>query len=67
MRHTTLISTDTLAANLDRGWAVVDCRYDLKDTEWGRAQYATGHIPSAVYADLFAPHALRVAPPEGRL
>ena len=63
MRHTTLISTDTLAANLDRGWAVVDCRYDLKDTDWGLAQYATGHIPSAVYASLS--HDMS-APPDGR-
>jgi thiosulfate/3-mercaptopyruvate sulfurtransferase len=55
---TTLISTDELGAHL-RGarptegpWVVVDCRSDLKDGTWGRAQYVAGHIPGAVYADL---------------
>ena len=37
--HTTLISTDALADHLADGWAVLDCRYDLKDDAWGRAQY----------------------------
>jgi thiosulfate/3-mercaptopyruvate sulfurtransferase len=50
--YTTLVSTDLLAANLDAGWAVIDCRYDLKDTAAGRAQYAAAHIPGAVYASL---------------
>lgn len=52
MPHTTLVPTGTLAANLDQGWAIIDCRYDLKDEAWGRAQYAAGHIPGAVYASL---------------
>lgn len=50
--HTTLISTGTLAAQLGGGWAVVDCRYDLKDEAWGRRQYLESHIPGAVYASL---------------
>jgi thiosulfate/3-mercaptopyruvate sulfurtransferase len=50
--HTTLIPPAALAANLDRGWAVVDCRYDLKDEAWGRTQYLAGHVPGAVYASL---------------
>ena len=49
--HTTLISTDTLASHLD-GWAIVDCRYDLKDGSWGHAEYLHSHIPGAVYASL---------------
>src|SRR6266850_5089408 len=51
--NTTLISTDTLASHLnDDSWFVVDCRYNLKDEEWGRAQYLAGHIPGAVFVDL---------------
>ncbi len=49
---TTLISTKTLAAHLDNSWAIVDCRYDLKNTDWGREQYRAEHIPGAVYASL---------------
>ena len=50
--HTTLISTETLAAHLGSDWAIVDCRYDLKDTGWGTQQYRAAHIPGAVYASL---------------
>jgi len=50
--HTTLIDTDTLAASLDKGWALVDCRYDLQNDSWGHAQYRAAHIPGAVYANL---------------
>jgi len=50
--HTTLISTEVLAAHLDGSWAIVDCRYDLRDESWGREQYRAAHIPSAVYASL---------------
>ncbi len=51
--HTTLISTDTLAARLDDpSWAIVDCRYNLKDEGWGRSQYLAGHIPGAVFVSL---------------
>lgn len=60
MSFTTLISTDELGAHLkgarptEGPWVVVDCRFDLKDEAWGRAQYTAGHIPGAVYADLNA-------------
>jgi thiosulfate/3-mercaptopyruvate sulfurtransferase len=49
---TTLIPTDILASNLDAGWVVVDCRFDLQNEHWGREQYLAGHIPGAVYASL---------------
>lgn len=52
MTYTTLVSTDVLAANLASGWAIVDCRYDLKDDAWGEAEYRRGHVPGAVYASL---------------
>lgn len=60
MSFTTLISTDELGAHLrgarptEGAWVVVDCRFDLKDEKWGRAQYLAGHVPGAVYADLNA-------------
>jgi len=59
---TTLISTEALAAHLDGSWAIVDCRYDLRNERWGREQYRAGHISGAVYASLS--HDL-AAPPSG--
>src|SRR3977135_2198167 len=51
--HTTLISTETLALHLaDSSWLIADCRYNLKDEDWGRAQYLSGHIPGAVFVNL---------------
>lgn len=53
MPFTTLISTEELAAHLDDpNWAIVDCRFDLAQTEWGREAYREAHIPGAVYAHL---------------
>ena len=60
MTHTTLISTETLAAHLSDhaagvatgGWAIVDCRFDLQDEERGREAYHAAHVPGAVYASL---------------
>ena len=51
MTYSTLVSTDILAAHLGN-WAIVDCRFDLQDENWGRTQYRAGHIPGAVYASL---------------
>ncbi len=51
--YTTLITTEELAPHLaDPGWAVVDCRFSLQDTEAGRRAYREAHIPGAVYAHL---------------
>lgn len=63
MAHSTLISTETLALHLDGSWAIVDCRYDLRNHSWGRDQYRAGHIPGAVYAGLSDDLA---APPSGK-
>jgi thiosulfate/3-mercaptopyruvate sulfurtransferase len=51
--HTTLISTDALEHHLtDASWLIADCRYNLNDERWGRAQYETAHIAGAVFVDL---------------
>ncbi|HEV3056606.1 MAG TPA: sulfurtransferase [Vicinamibacterales bacterium] len=53
MRHTTLVSTDTLAAHLgEPGYVIIDCRFALSDTGWGEEQYRAAHIPGAAYAHL---------------
>lgn len=53
MTHTTLVSTEQVAAHLgDSGWVIVDCRYDLADQAWGEQQYGAAHIPGAAYASL---------------
>jgi thiosulfate/3-mercaptopyruvate sulfurtransferase len=51
--HTTLLSTDVLAEQLvNPSWLIADCRYNLSDAVWGRAQYEAGHIPGAVFVDV---------------
>ena len=52
MTYKTLISTADLAAHLDGGWAIVDCRYDLQNDAWGAEEYRRAHIPGAAYASL---------------
>jgi thiosulfate/3-mercaptopyruvate sulfurtransferase len=48
--HTTIVSTDTLAAHLDDpAWVVVDCRHDLASPGAGAAQYAASHVPGAAF------------------
>ena len=55
----TLVSTAQLAENL-AGWAVIDCRCDLKNEAAGLDAYRAAHIPGAVYASLA--HDLSSAP-----
>ncbi len=51
--HTTLISTDVLAEHLvDPSWLIADCRYNLNDEIWGRAQYEAAHVPGAVFVEV---------------
>jgi thiosulfate/3-mercaptopyruvate sulfurtransferase len=44
----TLVSTADLARHPE--WRVFDCRHDLFKTAIGAEEYATGHIPGAVFA-----------------
>ncbi len=49
----TIIHTDQLASKLeDPSIRIIDCRFSLADKEWGREQYAQGHIPGAQYVHL---------------
>jgi thiosulfate/3-mercaptopyruvate sulfurtransferase len=48
--YTTLIDATALQALV--AVAIVDCRFDLRDTGRGAADYAKAHIPGAVYAHL---------------
>ncbi|MDH5257973.1 MAG: sulfurtransferase [Gammaproteobacteria bacterium] len=53
MSYKTLISTVDLKNNLDKdNWLIVDCRFNLVDTNEGHALYHQGHIPNAIYAHL---------------
>jgi thiosulfate/3-mercaptopyruvate sulfurtransferase len=53
MAHTTLVSTDLLAAHLsDPAWVIIDCRHDLAAPAKGRADYAAGHLPGARFLHL---------------
>jgi thiosulfate/3-mercaptopyruvate sulfurtransferase len=50
---TTLIECRELLEHLeDPAWAIVDCRFDLADPAYGAREWARGHIPHALYADL---------------
>lgn len=51
--YKTLISSIELQQSYEAGsWVIVDCRFDLKDTEAGRVAYGEAHIPGAIYAHL---------------
>jgi thiosulfate/3-mercaptopyruvate sulfurtransferase len=53
LTSSTLVTVEQLQAHLsDPGWCVVDVRHDLMKPEVGRAAYAAGHIPGAVFAHI---------------
>lgn len=48
-----LVTTEQLAEHLnDPDWLVLDCRHDLMNHSYGKAQYAAGHVPGAVFVEL---------------
>jgi thiosulfate/3-mercaptopyruvate sulfurtransferase len=50
---TNLIPPERLLPHLsDPDWVIVDCRFDLADTGWGRRQYESSHLPGALYTHL---------------
>ncbi len=50
--YNTLIDVHNLYQNLKDDWVIVDCRFDLMNTDAGQEAYEAGHIPGAVYAHL---------------
>ena len=49
----TLISARELTRHLDDPkWRIFDCRHDLANPAFGRAAYAEGHIPGAIFLSL---------------
>ena len=53
MLYQTLIDPQEAAAHLaDPGWVFVDCRFAIRDPQWGGLEYVRSHIRGAVYAHL---------------
>lgn len=53
MSYKTLISAQTLQRHAqDSAWVIIDCRFSLTDTTWGKRAYRQSHLPNARYADL---------------
>jgi thiosulfate/3-mercaptopyruvate sulfurtransferase len=51
--YTTLIEPAQLAALMgEPKCAILDCRFELSQPDWGERAYAAGHIPHALYAHL---------------
>ena len=66
-RPSDLIDVADLSRIIDsRTCRVVDCRHDLFDRDKGRADYAAGHLPGAVHADMDRDLAGPVTPQSGR-
>jgi thiosulfate/3-mercaptopyruvate sulfurtransferase len=65
--YTTLIQTAELAASMaDTRWAILDCRFELAQPDWGERAYASAHIAHAQYAHLDRDLAGAVTPGSGR-
>jgi len=66
-RRELLTTAAELASRLgELGLSIIDCRFDLLDTEAGQRAYLEGHIPGAVYAHLDRDLAGPVGPADGR-
>ena len=62
MYHT-IISADELNLHLDdANWRIIDCHFELTDTELGRNLYLSEHIPGALYAHLDHDLSIRIVP-----
>lgn len=67
MDFETIIACQELQTNLNhKDWAIVDCRFDLMDPEWGETEYAKLHIPGAVYAHMNKDLSSPITPTSGR-
>ncbi|HEV2702263.1 MAG TPA: sulfurtransferase [Steroidobacteraceae bacterium] len=64
-----LIEPNELAVLAEAGLprtVIVDCRHDLSRPDWGRAEFAAGHVPGAVFAHLDRDLSGPVTPLSGR-
>lgn len=62
-----LIGPDELRRHLgERGWRIIDCRFDLMNPAAGREAWEQAHIPGAVFADLDDDLAAPVTAASGR-
>jgi thiosulfate/3-mercaptopyruvate sulfurtransferase len=53
MSFTTLITVGELAANLDNpDFIIFDCRHELTNPDYGKAEYAKSHLPRAQFASV---------------
>ncbi len=62
-RFQTIISCEYLAKCLSHAdLRIVDCRFQLGDTEWGKSEYQISHIPSSIYMHLDVDLSGRILP-----
>jgi thiosulfate/3-mercaptopyruvate sulfurtransferase len=62
-----LLSVEQLYKLLgERGYVLVDCRFDLSNPQQGLREYREGHIPGAVYAHLDDHLSSGITPQSGR-
>jgi thiosulfate/3-mercaptopyruvate sulfurtransferase len=68
MHHfTTLIDANTLSEHLSRDdLTLIDCRFDLANTQWGEVEFARAHLPGAQYLHLDRDLSGPVTPASGR-
>ncbi|MCK5793628.1 MAG: sulfurtransferase [Anaerolineales bacterium] len=53
MAFQTILSAADLKKNLDNPeWAIMDCRFDLQESELGYQEYLAGHVPGSLYIHL---------------
>lgn len=63
----TIISAEQLQQSInDQNLVVLDCRFNLMDTDAGRNAYAEGHIPGAFYLHLDDDLSSEITPETGR-
>jgi len=65
--YTTLIDAATLGRQLRRSDLVLfDCRFELGNVHWGETEYASAHLPGALYLHLDRDLSSALTPASGR-
>ncbi len=52
MSHCLIPALELAQGLTDPNWVILDCRHDLMNPDAGRAAYAAGHIPGALFASI---------------